>query len=1040
MPEEPTGRGRTLNRDDEEPPSSPLASEEEEHPRTWRKRLTGSLNFYRIHLIFFTFTPIIASGIFYASNGEIHIDYIDCLFNCVSAMCVCGLASSNLSTLTGWQQTILFILMLCGSPVSVSLIMISVRRHFFRTKFKHIIAEQRRRKHSLEAGTGRLRRFSLFSGPTQAGTTPQSSATAFDDPRNHPDPSSTLLDKVKRLFTSPFTTSSASSNSSDSLEKEEARIRMQIENKDRKQREKEGKKVEREREKEREKNITGGVRTSMIRRVDGEVPMMINPSGQMGGLADEREETRAREEHEEEEERARSERHGGERVDSPVEVDSLSGTGSRDDSRSRPKRVDTDPASLRRSSERRNSDHDPLPRSKTIAFNPQQVNPPHQHTSDSASEIRNLARTATFEFGGNNDGTFGRRTNAHRGPNVERSATRRSEATGTVRGPTNSSFPRSSTIRTQHRPTKQSGFGGFPMPHEIIRSGIAAVFPQIEKRITRTLTVPQTATIASTRSGTGSIGPGKPVPYISFDAVVGRNSQFKDLSSEQLEELGGVEYRALKVLMWIVPSYLIFLQLAGWIIFWPYIGAKGRYNDVFESQPRFVPIGWFAAFQSVSAFSNTGMCLVDTSMIPFQEAYVMIVFMIFLIFAGNTAYPIWLRFTIWSISRISPATSRLHETCRFLLDHPRRCYIYLFPSHQTLFLLLIIVIMTATDWISFLVLDIGTPAIESLPVGDRIIAGFFQSAAVRAAGFAIVPLNSLAPAVKVLYTIMMYVSVYPIAMSVRATNVYEERSLGLFDDQEEGSDEEDAEEAIKAGEGKVAGWTRYLTFHARRQLAFDIWWLGLALWLVCIIERGAINNPDNESYFNIFAILFELVSAYGTVGLSLGVSYDNFSLSGAFKPLAKLVVCIVMVRGRHRGLPVAIDRAVMLPTELLQEESQITEERNELRRRRSGTLSFRDDSPLRRRRASQSFFPPSSQPTGDSAVADDDDAPSSPTKHHHQSTYQWPGSAGRGDQGGLTPVRESTTMSRAPSVVEKTEAEDSDELNDVKREQEEVRS
>lgn len=28
----------------------------------------------------------IASGIFYASNGEIHIDYIDCLFNCVSAM------------------------------------------------------------------------------------------------------------------------------------------------------------------------------------------------------------------------------------------------------------------------------------------------------------------------------------------------------------------------------------------------------------------------------------------------------------------------------------------------------------------------------------------------------------------------------------------------------------------------------------------------------------------------------------------------------------------------------------------------------------------------------------------------------------------------------------------------------------------------------------------------------------------------------------------------------------------------------------------
>lgn len=40
-------------------------------------------------------------------------------------------------------------------------------------------------------------------------------------------------------------------------------------------------------------------------------------------------------------------------------------------------------------------------------------------------------------------------------------------------------------------------------------------------------------------------------------------------------------------------------------------------------------------------------------------------------------------------------------------------------------------------------------------MGTRIAAAFVQSAAVRAAGFAIVPLNSLAPAVKILYVIMM---------------------------------------------------------------------------------------------------------------------------------------------------------------------------------------------------------------------------------------------------------------------------------------------
>jgi len=30
-------------------------------------------NFYRVHLLFFTFVPLILSGIFYAANGQYHI-------------------------------------------------------------------------------------------------------------------------------------------------------------------------------------------------------------------------------------------------------------------------------------------------------------------------------------------------------------------------------------------------------------------------------------------------------------------------------------------------------------------------------------------------------------------------------------------------------------------------------------------------------------------------------------------------------------------------------------------------------------------------------------------------------------------------------------------------------------------------------------------------------------------------------------------------------------------------------------------------------
>jgi hypothetical protein len=54
-------------------------------------------------------------------------------------------------------------------------------------------------------------------------------------------------------------------------------------------------------------------------------------------------------------------------------------------------------------------------------------------------------------------------------------------------------------------------------------------------------------------SGRADAPPGaKVVPYISFDAVVGRNSSFHHLTSEQRDEIGGVEYRALGALLWIV--------------------------------------------------------------------------------------------------------------------------------------------------------------------------------------------------------------------------------------------------------------------------------------------------------------------------------------------------------------------------------------------------------------------------------------------------------------------------------------------------------
>lgn len=288
-----------------------------------------------------------------------------------------------------------------------------------------------------------------------------------------------------------------------------------------------------------------------------------------------------------------------------------------------------------------------------------------------------------------------------------------------------------------------------------------------------------------------------------------------------------------------------------------------------------------------------------------------------------------LRLVIWLGSKLAPVHSRVHESLTFLLDHPRRCFIYLFPPPQTWFLLLTLLFLkyvtrgsqsavhkllteftaSFTDWVCFLVLDLGNPVIESIPKGQRAFDGLFQAIAVRAAGFQSVSVLRLAPAVQVLYTIMMYLAAFPIAMSVRSTNVYEERSLGIYaDDDDEGS--------YADADNSRPGWYAYLMRHARAQLSFDLGWLAFFVWLLCIVEKPQLEKAENQSWFTVLSCIFELTSAYGTVGLSMGTPTDNFSLSGRFNVLGKLIVIAVMLRGRHRGLPAAIDRAILLPGDL----------------------------------------------------------------------------------------------------------------------------
>jgi Trk-type K+ transport system membrane component len=307
-----------------------------------------------------------------------------------------------------------------------------------------------------------------------------------------------------------------------------------------------------------------------------------------------------------------------------------------------------------------------------------------------------------------------------------------------------------------------------------------------------------------------------------------------------------------------------------------------------------------------------------------------------------------------ALSKIYPSEEQYADhkaTLRFILAYPRRVYTNLFPSAPTWWLLFMLIILNGIDWAAFELLNIGNNATAAIPRRFRVIDGLFQALAVRSGGFYVTSITSLRIGLQVLYVIMMYISVYPVVITMRHSNVYEERSLGIYTDDEA---------PISEGHRTLASQLRrtftktlnspfpkhshsnanqFVRQQIRGQLAHDLWWLVIAILLISCVEVA--NFERDPVTYSVFNIAFEVVSAYGCVGISPGLPNEAYSFSGGFHVCSKLILCAVMLRGRHRGLPVALDRAVRLPG-AGGEYGELEEEDWRVRRRRSMSRDSRD--------------------------------------------------------------------------------------------------
>jgi Trk-type K+ transport system membrane component len=180
---------------------------------------------------------------------------------------------------------------------------------------------------------------------------------------------------------------------------------------------------------------------------------------------------------------------------------------------------------------------------------------------------------------------------------------------------------------------------------------------------------------------------------------------FVDLTEEQREELGGIEYRSLKSLALIVTLYFWGFWIFGLVCLLPWILHTPTYGAIVQQDGQ--GRAWWGIFTASSAFTDLGFTLTPDSMISFGTAIWPLLLMSFLIIIGNTGFPIMLRLVIWGTSLWVPKDSGIWEELQFLLDHPRRCFTLLFPSAATWWLLAILIILNGIDLILFIVLDVS---------------------------------------------------------------------------------------------------------------------------------------------------------------------------------------------------------------------------------------------------------------------------------------------------------------------------------------------
>ncbi|MCC5656869.1 TrkH family potassium uptake protein [Nostoc sp. XA010] len=285
-------------------------------------------------------------------------------------------------------------------------------------------------------------------------------------------------------------------------------------------------------------------------------------------------------------------------------------------------------------------------------------------------------------------------------------------------------------------------------------------------------------------------------------------------------------------------------------------------TGIFLLLPAFVPeYGWskglwLAIFHSINSWNNAGFSLFKDNLIGYQSSFLVVFTITILIIFGGIGYQVILEMYFWLRDHIFKKSIKKQ---RFSLD-------FKVATSTTVILLII-------GFVAFFCIEIRNPeTFGSLNIRDQVLVAWFQSVTPRTAGFNTIDIGKMTTAGLFITIALMFLGASPggTGGGLKTTTLRVLTSCT---------------KTILQGKEEV------LLYDRKIATSLILKAVGVLVGSVATVILATILISLTDPTLDFIQILFEVVSAFATVGLSTGITA---SISTA----AKLILIATMYVGR----------------------------------------------------------------------------------------------------------------------------------------------